>query len=70
MRMCARTGTIILQQVFRQADEQFVAILNEIRVGRLSAEGRRVLEGRLVHSSGPDSAGEVQLVCRAQMVVY
>lgn len=58
--------TIILQQVFRQADEQFVGILNQIRVGRLSPEARRILEGRLLGPAStatakqpePDSAGE------------
>jgi hypothetical protein len=55
-----------LQQVFRQADEQFVGILNQIRVGRLSPEARRILEGRLLGPAStatakqpePDSAGE------------
>lgn len=60
--------TIILQQVFRQADEQFVGILNQIRVGHLSPEARRILEGRLLGPGStaaavakqpePDSAGE------------
>ena len=38
------TKTILLNQVFRQADSAFASLLNEVRLGRVTEQTRRILE--------------------------
>ncbi len=39
--------SFVLQQAFRQSDEQFVRILNDLRFGIVTAEDREILESRV-----------------------
>ena len=43
--------TIVLTQIFRQADSSFASLLNELRIGKCSIETARILLGRVKSSS-------------------
>lgn len=49
--------TLLLRRVHRQADPAFVAVLNEVRQGRLSAAGREFLTSRATSAASPQGRG-------------
>lgn len=46
-----KISRIILERSFRQKDDdQFLTLLNEVRIGYLSKESKEVLKGRIIHN--------------------
>jgi len=55
----ARSCCVVLTTVFRQRDEAYARLLGEVRVGALSAEGRALLEGRVVVEGDGDNVDRI-----------